>query len=150
MYFVPKMTLNDCSWSFHAGTRRLFFGGIIFFIRNTTKNNDYCTMGNAFPCEGGARTNNNELDDEPEEEEKEEFQVVQSTSRVQRLSSAKSEGMESSVVKFKNVNFVVGSKEKQKNILTDVSGVVTSGRVLASKFLHYSHIMSGWPGHWSV
>ena len=45
-----------------------------------------------------------------------------------RLSSAQSSGMESSVFKFRNVNFVVGSGDKQKNILTDVSGKVKWGR----------------------
>lgn len=39
--------------------------------------------------------------------------------------------MESSVLKFQNVNFVVGKGEKQKNILTDVSGKVKWGHVLA-------------------
>ncbi|KAL7574130.1 hypothetical protein ACA910_014815 [Epithemia clementina (nom. ined.)] len=54
-----------------------------------------------------------------------------STSSVHRLASTKSLGMESSVLKFRDINFIVGSKEKQKNILTDVSGVVKFGRVLA-------------------
>jgi hypothetical protein len=47
---------------------------------------------------------------------------------VQRLHSAQSSGMESSVLRFKDVNFVVGKGEKQKNILTDVTGTVKWGR----------------------
>ena len=43
----------------------------------------------------------------------------------------KRRGMESSILKFKDVNFIVGKKDKKKNILTDVSGVVRYGRVLA-------------------
>ena len=96
--------------------------------------------------------------DPPQEEEEEEQEVPQETngdtedddkgdstngggggltskssSRVTRLSSAKSVGMESSILKFKDVNFIVGSKDKEKNILTHVSGLVKFGRVLASK-----------------
>lgn len=56
-----------------------------------------------------------------------------SSSRVKRLTSAHSSGMEASVLKFKDLNFVVGAKDKKKNILTDVSGTVKFGRVLASK-----------------
>ena len=37
-------------------------------------------------------------------------------------------GMESSVLRFKNVNFLVGKKGAEKNILTDVSGTVRWGR----------------------
>ena len=58
---------------------------------------------------------------------------TKSASSVHRLHSEKSTGMESSILKFRNINFIVGSKDKKKNILTDVSGVVKFGRVLASK-----------------
>ena len=37
-------------------------------------------------------------------------------------------GMENSVLRFKDVNFVVGSGNKQKNILQDVNGKVKWGR----------------------
>ena len=47
---------------------------------------------------------------------------------VRRLHSAHSSGMESSVLRFKNVNFIVGKGDKQKNILEDVSGKVKWGR----------------------
>lgn len=50
-----------------------------------------------------------------------------------RLNSAHS-GMESSVLRFKDVNFIVGAKDKKRNILTDVSDTVKFGRVLASEF----------------
>jgi len=40
-------------------------------------------------------------------------------------------GMESSVLRFQDVNFVVGSGDKQKHILQDVSGKVKHGHVLA-------------------
>jgi ABC-type dipeptide/oligopeptide/nickel transport system ATPase subunit len=39
--------------------------------------------------------------------------------------------MESSIFRFKNVNFVVGAKGKEKYILRDVSGTCKWGRVLA-------------------
>eukprot|EP00525_Craspedostauros_australis_P001096 CAMPEP_0198122952 /NCGR_PEP_ID=MMETSP1442-20131203/36296_1 /TAXON_ID= /ORGANISM="Craspedostauros australis, Strain CCMP3328" /LENGTH=100 /DNA_ID=CAMNT_0043782069 /DNA_START=136 /DNA_END=435 /DNA_ORIENTATION=- len=39
--------------------------------------------------------------------------------------------MESSVFKFRDVNFVVGSGNKKKHILENVSGKVKHGRVLA-------------------
>lgn len=48
-----------------------------------------------------------------------------------RLQSSHSSGMESSIFRFKNVNFIVGTKDKQKNILCDVSGTVKWGHVLA-------------------
>jgi ABC-type multidrug transport system ATPase subunit len=47
-----------------------------------------------------------------------------------RLHSSHS-GMETSIFRFKDVNFIVGSKDKQKNILTDVSGSIKWGHVLA-------------------
>lgn len=40
-------------------------------------------------------------------------------------------GMESSVLRFKGVNFVVGKGEKEKQILTNVSGTVRFGHVMA-------------------
>lgn len=39
--------------------------------------------------------------------------------------------MESSVFRFKDVNFIVGAKDKEKHILRDVSGTVKWGHVLA-------------------
>lgn len=48
-----------------------------------------------------------------------------------RLHSSHTSGMESSVFRFKDINFIVGSGDKQKNILTDVSGTVKWGHVLA-------------------
>lgn len=53
------------------------------------------------------------------------------TGHVRRLHSAQSSGMESSIFRFKDVNFIVGSNDKKKNILTDVSGTVKWGHVLA-------------------
>jgi hypothetical protein len=50
------------------------------------------------------------------------------SSGVRRLHSSASSGMESSVLRFKDVNFVVGKGDKQRNILTDVSGTVKWGR----------------------
>ena len=47
---------------------------------------------------------------------------------------SKRQGMESSVLKFTNVNFTVGSGGKEKHLLTDVSATVKYGRVLASKY----------------
>ena len=52
-----------------------------------------------------------------------------------RLHSSHSSGMESSVLRFKDVNFIVGKKDKQKNILSDVSGTVKWGHVLAGMFI---------------
>lgn len=54
-----------------------------------------------------------------------------SSGNVKRLHSAASSGMESSILRFKNVNFVVGKGDAEKNILTDVSGTVKWGHVLA-------------------
>ena len=42
-------------------------------------------------------------------------------------------GMESSILKFTNVNFTVGKGDKKKYLLTDVNATVKWGRVLASK-----------------
>lgn len=52
--------------------------------------------------------------------------------RVQRLHQERTTGMETSVLTFKNINFSIGQKDKEKKILEDVSGVVKFGRVLAS------------------
>ena len=40
-------------------------------------------------------------------------------------------GMESSIFRFKNVNFVVGAKDKENHILRDVSGTAKWKHVLA-------------------
>jgi ABC-type multidrug transport system ATPase subunit len=53
-----------------------------------------------------------------------------SVSRSKRLHSSHS-GMETSILRFKDVNFLVGKGEKERNILTDVSGTVKWGHVLA-------------------
>jgi hypothetical protein len=50
-------------------------------------------------------------------------------SNVKRFSSHAS-GMDSSVFRFKNVNFKVGTGDTQKSILQDVSAVVKWGRKL--------------------
>ncbi|CAB9519407.1 Putative white-brown complex homolog protein 30 [Seminavis robusta] len=42
-----------------------------------------------------------------------------------------SSGMEQSVFRFKDVNFVVGSGKKQRNLLSDITGKVRYGHVLA-------------------
>lgn len=47
---------------------------------------------------------------------------------VRRLHSAHSSGMESSVLKFQNINFTVGKGDKEKSILQDISAVVKWGR----------------------
>jgi hypothetical protein len=62
------------------------------------------------------------------EEAKEQDALVTEGNSSKRLHSATSSGMESSVLRFKDVNFVVGKGDKQKNILTDVSGTVKWGR----------------------
>mmetsp|Transcript_5277 Transcript_5277/g.6906 ORF Transcript_5277/g.6906 Transcript_5277/m.6906 type:complete len:638 (-) Transcript_5277:161-2074(-) len=65
-------------------------------------------------------------------EEKDERNVSNySKPSVRRLVSTKDMGMENSILKFKDINFIVGSKDKKKNILTDVAGSVKFGRVLA-------------------
>ena len=46
---------------------------------------------------------------------------------------SKRPGMESSVLRFNNVNFTVGHGDKKKHLLTDVNATVRWGRVLASK-----------------
>lgn len=47
---------------------------------------------------------------------------------VRRLHSSHGSGMDSSVFRFKNVNFVVGKKDAPRNLLTDVSGTIKWGR----------------------
>lgn len=51
--------------------------------------------------------------------------------KMRPMRSAQSSGMESSVFRFKDVNFIVGAKDKEKHILRDVSGTVKWGHVLA-------------------
>ncbi|CAB9505534.1 Putative white-brown complex homolog protein 30 [Seminavis robusta] len=61
-------------------------------------------------------------------------QVQVSGTNPKRLGSragSNNSGMESSIFKFKNVNFVAGKGDKQKHLLQDVSGTVKFGRVLA-------------------
>ena len=50
------------------------------------------------------------------------------TTTSKRLQASQSSGMESSILRFKDVNFIVGAGDKTKNILTDVSGTVRWGR----------------------
>ena len=75
-----------------------------------------------------------ENESEPKSEPKNASEGGSSSGHVKRLNSAHTSGMEASILKFKDVNFTVGSKNKTKNILSDVSGVVRFGRVLASKY----------------
>lgn len=72
------------------------------------------------PEETPARKEMNEASEPPVKE------ISESGSR--KLRSQKSSGMESSVLKYKNVNYIVGKGDKQKYILRDVSGVVKFGR----------------------
>lgn len=57
---------------------------------------------------------------------------IEPTSRSIHRTTRSSQGMESSILRFKNVNFIVGKKGKEKNILTDVSGKVKWGRKYTS------------------
>jgi ABC-type multidrug transport system fused ATPase/permease subunit len=50
-----------------------------------------------------------------------------------QLHSAHSSGMEASVLRFKDVNFTVGSGDKEKTILQDINAKVKWGQVLARK-----------------
>ena len=63
------------------------------------------------------------------------------SSSYQRLSTSQSSGMDSSVFRFRDVNFVVGKGDKQKNILTGVCGKVKWGReyFCASETLAFLH-----------
>jgi hypothetical protein len=56
-----------------------------------------------------------------------------------RLHSTHGSGMESSVLRFKNMNFVVGNKDKAKNILSDVSGAVKWGRKCVERLIFFIH-----------
>jgi hypothetical protein len=49
-----------------------------------------------------------------------------------RYNSQQSSGMETSVFRFQNVNFIVGQGDKRRYLLKDVSGIVRFGR----KFMH--------------
>jgi hypothetical protein len=51
-------------------------------------------------------------------------------SNTKRLHSSNTSGMDSSVFRFKNVNFKIGTGDKEKSILQDVSAVVKWGRKL--------------------
>lgn len=53
-----------------------------------------------------------------------------------RLHSSHASGMESSILRFKDVNFIVGTGDKAKNILTDVSGTVRWGRKWKHACIH--------------
>eukprot|EP00522_Entomoneis_paludosa_P008044 CAMPEP_0172450260 /NCGR_PEP_ID=MMETSP1065-20121228/8680_1 /TAXON_ID=265537 /ORGANISM="Amphiprora paludosa, Strain CCMP125" /LENGTH=636 /DNA_ID=CAMNT_0013202039 /DNA_START=29 /DNA_END=1939 /DNA_ORIENTATION=+ len=66
---------------------------------------------------------------EPKETPSED--VVGGSSNVQRLNSATTSGMESSTLSFRDLGFTIGKGEKAKNILSDVTSMVKSGRVLA-------------------
>lgn len=50
---------------------------------------------------------------------------------VDRTMSSTTTGMESSVLQFQNINFVVGQGEKQRHLLKDVSGTIKWGAVVA-------------------
>jgi hypothetical protein len=51
---------------------------------------------------------------------------------VRRLHSSRQSGMDSSMFRFKNLNFTIGKGEKEKHIIQDVSGAIKSGRKLAA------------------
>ena len=63
-----------------------------------------------------------------------------------QLHSAHSTGMEASVLRVKDVNFMVGKGEKQKQILTDINVKVKWGHVLARE----SHEMADNGRHWKM
>lgn len=74
----------------------------------------------------------NSVDDDPQSRRRSSVRdLLAEKSGAKKLSSARSSGMESSILRFKDVNFVVGKGEKQKNILTDVNGSIRWGHVLA-------------------
>ena len=58
----------------------------------------------------------------------EEEPKVEEKKQVARLHSSHGSGMESSVFRFKDLNFTVGKGDKEKYILRDVSGTVKWGR----------------------
>lgn len=71
----------------------------------------------------------------PEEEDEAEGSPAVDKRRgssYRRLSTSQSSGMESSVFRFRDVNFVVGKGDKQKNLLTGVCGKVKWGREYTS------------------
>ncbi|KAL7574129.1 hypothetical protein ACA910_014814 [Epithemia clementina (nom. ined.)] len=96
-----------------------------------TSNNENNEVEVAAADVSGTDTAPEEEAEEAVDKSKPEVLSRKTSSQVHRLSSTKTVGMETSVLKFKNVNFLVGAKDKQQNILTDVSGVVKFGRVLA-------------------
>ena len=57
-----------------------------------------------------------------------------SSTHSSRLKKSSTSGMESSILRFKNLNFVVGKGNKQRNILTDVSGTHNFERFGAYSF----------------
>ena len=79
---------------------------------------------------------------EPDVEQGQEEEVVEENSAdvvakqaayATQPSEIRRSGMESSILKFTNVNFTVGKGDKKKYLLTDVNATVKWGRVLASK-----------------
>ena len=68
-----------------------------------------------------------------EVEEKSADVVAKQAAYATQPSDIRRSGMESSILKFTNVNFTVGKGDKKKYLLTDVNATVKWGRVLASK-----------------
>lgn len=64
----------------------------------------------------------------PQQENDSTPSATASVSSARRLHSAATSGMDSSVLRFKNVNFTIGKGDKEKQILQDVSGTVKFGR----------------------
>ena len=67
-------------------------------------------------------------EDNPPSKEDEDTPSGSQHSGVRRLHSAHSSGMDSSVFRFKNVNFTVGKGENEKYILQDISAKIKWGR----------------------
>ena len=57
------------------------------------------------------------------------------TSFASKRSTSQHSGMQSSVFRFKNVNFVAGKGDSKKHLLQNVSGTVKYGRELICYFL---------------
>jgi ABC-type glutathione transport system ATPase component len=86
---------------------------------------DYSTLTHIRKMEGGRTKLIAQTDEE------EGTHVTNSTTKRSRHGSSHRSAMNSSVFRFNNINFIVGKGDKQTNILTDVSGIVKWGHVLA-------------------
>lgn len=85
---------------------------------------EYSTLTQMRKMEGGKATMIAHNDDDG-------THLTNSTTKRSRHGSSHRSAMNTSVFRFNNINFIVGKGEKQKNILTDVSGIVKWGHVLA-------------------